>query len=493
MARKLSLFIEDNSVRVLLCENDRVLKWANLPLEEGIMTNGVIVDEEKAAEALTQQLKFLQIKEKWVILGISGLNSLYRIISLPQMADNLLADAVQHEAERVMPINLADVYLSYQVIPGKPDEKRIFLVAFPKITTDSLIKTIRRAGMEPFLVDLAPLALCRNVVAPRAIVTSARGANLDIMVMDNKVPAVLRSILFPTEVDTPTEKLATLAEEVERTIAFFNQSQVAANPDQPNQLTGDVPVLVTGDLVQMKDGLDLLSTRLGHPVETMASGLVEPAGFDSAQFMVNIGLILKESAREKGPDAALVVNFNALPLSQEKKPFKVGNIAMPVVGVLALAVVVFMAYLTMGLNSNVGLLEIESSELQKQITTETAEVTALKARVAALQTQVQPIEERTVQLQTKIDSLSFTRKVADEYTSEIVSNLMPDQYLTGISYNGKDILVEGTSEDLFDVYYYARDLRSTNLFDLTITSLSRETEAETEDIYYKFEFDLNIR
>ena len=488
MAKKLSLFVEDNNIRVLLCENEWVVNWANLPLEAGLVVNGIVTDEEKLAALLQQQFKFLQFDQKWVILGLSGLNSLYRIITLPRIPDNLLAEAVAHEAERVMPIAVSDVYLSYQPIPGKAEERRIFLAAFPKAATDSLVKTLWRAGLQPNIMDLAPIALSRTVNMGRAVAVSARGSSLDIVVVSDKIPLVLRCLPLSGETDSITEKLASVAEEVERTIAFYNQSQ----PE--NQLDEKVPVLVTGDLAQMKESWDLLATRLGHPVDALSSPMQAPAGFDAAQFMVNIGLILKESPREKGPDAALLINFNALPAIYHRRQVSPINIAAPVVAVVALAAVITMAYRTMDMRSYVAVLEAEAANIQKQIPAQQAEVTALKTKITQLETQVKPLQDKTTLVSDKLTSLKASRTGADEHTSQIVSLLPAEGVdLTAVSYNIESVLIEGTGTKLEYVYTYARALRDTNFFFVTVTSIAYTAQTDTSEASYTFNFSLKVR
>ena len=76
MAKKLSLFIEETNLRVLQCDNEKVVKWANLPLDAGLVANGVVTDEEKLATLIRQQFSFLKLGQKWAIIGLTGLNSL---------------------------------------------------------------------------------------------------------------------------------------------------------------------------------------------------------------------------------------------------------------------------------------------------------------------------------------------------------------------------------------------------------------------------------
>ena len=52
-----------------------------------------------------------------VIAGLSGLNSLYRLITLPELPEAVRDEAVKHEARRVIPVSLDQVHLAYQALP----------------------------------------------------------------------------------------------------------------------------------------------------------------------------------------------------------------------------------------------------------------------------------------------------------------------------------------------------------------------------------------
>lgn len=486
MAKKLSLFIEDTSLCLLVCDNERIVKWVNRPLEGGLVANGVVINEEKLAEVIRQELVFHKIKQKMTILGLTGLNSLYRIINLPQMPESLLVDAIRHEAERVMPVSISDVYLSYQIIPGgKNDEKRIFLAAYPKITADSLLHTLKRAGLEPYLVDLGPLALARTVSGPRAVAVNARGATLDIVIMVDKVPRVLRSLELPTEVTALTEKLAATAEEIERTIAFYNQSQ------EENSLNEKDPVLVTGDLVKVREHWDLLATRLGHPIFPITSPMLEPEGFDAALFMVNIGLILKESPREKSPEASLLINFNALPAAYHHRQISPLNIIVPVVLVLAAAILTVLILLTSGVRNQVAVLNAEQANIQKQIGAVQSDVNTLRPKVKQLQEQANTLEVQNTVLSNKLTSLKTSRINKDELTSQIISLIPGNLEVTGLEYQLDTVTLEGNSPRLDNIYEYARAIRRTNRLEVILTNVEWN---QTEDAgVYNYSIKLKER
>lgn len=52
MSKQVSLFIEDSEAKVLVTNGRVVEKWASLMLDSGIVTDGVIQQEDSLAESL---------------------------------------------------------------------------------------------------------------------------------------------------------------------------------------------------------------------------------------------------------------------------------------------------------------------------------------------------------------------------------------------------------------------------------------------------------
>jgi len=286
-----TLFIDDSNIRLLVTKGKRVQKWARLPLEPGLVRDGVIIDEDQVIDRLRELFKLQKVSTRKVIAGLSGLNSLYRLITLPELPEAVRAEAVRHEARRVIPVSLDQMHLAYQGLPSPPGETRLFLAAFPRNTTDALIRTLRQAGVEPYLMDLAPLALCRTANEPRAIIVNVWSTNLDIVVMADRVPQVLRSLSLPSEATSLSEMLPVISEELERTIIFYNSSHMESPLDSA------VPILVSGDLAEAPDTWQVLAGKASYSVSILPSPIEFPEGFDPSQFMVNIGLALKELLR----------------------------------------------------------------------------------------------------------------------------------------------------------------------------------------------------
>lgn len=455
MAEKvITVFIRDDTVNLLEVEGKGVRKWASLPLEPGLVSQGLVLDETRVAEELDKLFKLTNIGTRRVVAGLSGLNSLYRLISLPELPDAILPEAVKQEAKRVIPVPLDEVYLSYQRLPAPPGETRVFLAVFPRNVADVMVRTLRLAGVQPYVMDLAPLALCRTLNEPRAIIINTRLDHLDIMVMEDRLPQLIHRLSLAGEVTSGQERLSAITEEIDRTVGFYNSSH------RENPLDSTVPLFLCSNLAQLPEGWQSLGGKLGCPVSILPSPVESPDGFDASDFMVNIGLALKELRYEREGDNVSLVNFNALPEAYQPEGVHLSRILSRVgvvIGVGLLILIGFLIYNKSGYNS---LLRSQLAPLQSSIALQVNEMAALQKQVDQAEAQLAPVEATAKTFDTTLHSLGAGRDEMSSDLDEIVGLLPGPIYLTEIEHGGGSIKVSGISPTVVSIFGYARDLRN---------------------------------
>ncbi len=498
--RVTTLFIEDTHIRLLAARGNQVEQWASAPLEPGLVSGGIIRDEDRVAEKLRELFLLTKLGKDNVIVGLNGLDSLYRLITLPELPVALIPEAVQREAARVLPISLDELYLSYQRIPGPTGENLVFVAVFPKSTTDILIRALRKAGIVPAMLDLAPLALCRVANEPRAIIVDTRLDHLDIIVMVDRVPQVIRSLALQSEAKTLPGKLPTISEELSRTVAFYNSSH------QQNPLDSNTPVLVSGELAESPDVWKSLVGKLISPVSALRSTMEQPANLPLTDFMVNLGLASKDLSLEKETANFSLVNFNVLPkayLPERPNPVRVVIPVVAAVGIIALF------FMWLNLRTNTTTTPLLNSELQtinsniSQATKDIAAITEQNRLIQAqiqsqLETQIQPLTRLGDTLKAKINSMGTMQAQTNNDTHRIVS-LKPDTVtLLGVTYStgsdtGNQISVNGLAPKQADVLGYAQVLRDTGGFTVIVSSIQYNSALTDTDKteWYTFHLQLN--
>ena len=499
--KKVTLYIEDTDIKLLVTKGKQVEKWASLLLEPSLVRDGVIIDEEQVAESIKTLLKLGEVKTKKVIVSLSGLNSIFRIITLPELSQSLLPEAILNEARRVIPVPLEQVYLSYQRIQSSTGETRLFLVAYPRNSTDVLIKTLNKAGIKPDIMDLAPLALARCANEPKAIIINSWLTYLDVIIMADRLPQVIRSLSLPTESVAIEEKLPFIAEELARTIAFYNSS----NPT--NQLDSTVPVFVCGDLAETPDNWQSLVGQSGYPVSTLVPPIQYPETFSPSKFMVNIGLALKDQLPGGEDSYYSIVDFDALPEAYRPVAISVARIITPVAIVIGIGALAYGGLLireiyddTAGINNQIEKLNIDSDIIRLQIS-------SIKDDIAKQEEAIAPFPEQAAQIEAQIESLEiingkFSSMISglseglietDADLKEVVDLLPVTVILYDVNYGGNSVSISGIAPNEDDILGYARALRSSERFnDVIILSIKEiyENGYGEENKMFSFNFFL---
>ena len=485
---EVSLFIEDAAIKLLVTRSRRVEKWAKLPLEPGLVSDGLILDEAQVAEKLKELFKQQKVATRTVTAGLSGLNSIYRLISLPELPAAILPEAVEQEASRIVPVSIDQLYLSYQTIPAPAGETGIFLAAFPRNTADALLRTLSKAGIKASTMDMAPLALCRTVDAPEAIVIDARSAGLDIAILVDRVPQVIRSFSLPGETESMVERLPAIVEELERTVAFYN----SGHPGKP--LPPATPVFVSGDLAAVPESWPLLSGTQDASVSELPSPMQAPEGFDASQFMVNIGLSLKKLSLEKEGSFSLV-NFNTLPEAEKPRGISLARILTPIGIVIGVGLLFWLWLQVQDIRTENEALRSQVEINQALIPPQRDAVTALSEEIAALEPQIAPLEATADIFAATFTGLGENRSQINGDLSGIVHLMPADVDLTAISHTGPRVTVNGTAPEEADIFQYARNLRSSGRYSrVIISSISAvykqilEDEEVEEIMVYDFTF-----
>jgi type IV pilus assembly protein PilM len=500
MAKKIvSLFLRDSNINLLEMNGRRVVRWARTPLEPGLVAQGVIREETQVADKIKELLHLEKISASKVIAGMSGMNSLYRLITLPEMPEAVLAEAVRREARRVLPISLEEVYLSFQTVPSGKGEKRLFLATYPRNMADSLLRTLRKAGLDPYLMDLAPLALARIPDEPRAIIINSRAEHADIIVIEDRLPQLIRVLSLPSEAKSLPERLPAISEELTRTVMFYNSSHM----EKP--LASPVPLFIVGELAEAPDSWPTLVGRFGFPVSLLPLSIDYPEGFPANDLMVNIGLALKELTAERGGGNFSIINLNTLPEVYRPKRIAMSRIFAPVAIIIGLGILAYMGYLVQQSSSRTETLKSQVTASERPLVQQNQEIANLKNQVSQTQPQISPIDTQIGQVTATAaiftstrDSLTAGRSNINSDMDTIVSLLPSNVELLTVNHSGNEIKITGLAPSEDDIFKYTRELRSSGAAPaLIISSITREEvqtgEGEEAETTVRYNFELLLK
>ncbi len=455
MARKMiTLYVEDVSLRLLVAKGKNVEKWADLVLEPGLVKDGVITDEVRVAAVITQLFKSHSLSSKKVIVGLSGLRCLIHLISLPLLPKALLAEAIKQEMVTIIPVPLEQFYLAWQIISTRGGEMQVFVVASPRDAVDALVKTLRRARIQPYLMNLKPLTLARVVKEKTAVIVDIQPADFDIVIMVDGIPQTIRTLSFPQSAQSWQEKRLIIVQELDRTIKFYDSNHLE------NPLAAHAPLFASGELTT-----ESLADELKRPVLPLLSPLKYPA-VPLSRLLVNIGLALQSGRWSY----ASKVNLNVFPDVYRPKPPSMINMFVPPVIMVAIVSLAFWGMLAKNTVTSNAVMQTQLDSANH----------LLQQRDTQRQLQVKEIadlEKKIAELQVTNNAFTTALKSFDSKHAEVngdlrvVTSTLPGTVNLGsVNYADTGVTIDGTALTEKEVLAYATTLRASGRFSQVIVS-----------------------
>lgn len=269
------------------------------------------------SDVIKSAVAALQLPTHQVNIGVSGQWVIMRIVEMPTMKPSEMKQALPFEAQRYLPFNLQDVVIDGTALgPAEGNKTWVLIVACKKELVERRMDWVKRAGLEPSLIDVDALALANGYLGAAdgrtADQTSALinvGAQLsNLVIFKGEIPYLVRDIPWGGD-----KLLRGIAEQIGvDTDDLRNQissGQVAANLstamkagaealmtelqlsfDYFENRFGQPPehVLVSGGVVELPGFLEALKSHVAQAVESWS-----PAAGLSARFAVAYGLALR--------------------------------------------------------------------------------------------------------------------------------------------------------------------------------------------------------
>jgi Tfp pilus assembly PilM family ATPase len=444
-----TLYIDDTSLRLLVCQGQIIKKWAYLQLEPGLIKGSLVLQETELVTRIKQLFQNQGVNTKKVILGISGIHSLTRPATLPQLPKAMLPEAVIREARRVLPVSLDQLYLFWHIIPGVKGKIRIYMAATPRKSIDSLVKVIREAGLDISRMAIKPLALTKLIPVNSAILVDLQPGEFDILIMVDGVSQPIRTITLPSEELSLEQKFNMINSDLERTITFFNTN------NQEHPIDPQVPVYVSGQFLGQPDLQKILSEKINHPVLALAPPLKGFDQIDLATYSVNIAMAVKTATPGRESFFPLA-DLNILPVPYQPKPISLVKV-MGIPGAVALVgLVVPMVMMMQNASNNLDATRNQLDMVNQSINKQMALRASLTKKVADLQNEVNGARAASQQFQLVVDYLDTRHEWIEGDLRLLLNKAGPAITLNSITLSQGNLVLQGEAPNKNDVQIYAQ-------------------------------------
>jgi type IV pilus assembly protein PilM len=220
-------------------EGPQLLNYDLAPLDVEPEAQAGYVDAVSAA--IREMMRRSGLRPAPLLMTVSGQAVFPRFVKLPPVSRDKIAHIVRYEAEQNVPFPIEEVVWDYTLIGAEEGDLNVMLVAAKIESVRLLTSCVAAAGMEPEIVDAAPMALCNAVrynypdIAGCTMVLDigARASNLIFVegnrIFSRSIPVAGNAITtdIAKEFEVPEEE----AEALKREHAFVAFGGVYGGPD----------------------------------------------------------------------------------------------------------------------------------------------------------------------------------------------------------------------------------------------------------------------
>jgi len=301
--------LSDLSIKIMQLEKDgkfeRVKGYSCTEIPPGIFEDGKILNREKAVFFIKEALKKTQpskIKTKKVICSLPESKVFLRLITIPKLEEEEIAEAIKWEMEANIPLPIDQVYFDWQVFESEIKEQQEALtVAAEKKVVDDVMSILKEAGLDVYGLEVESTASARSLVEQKeqekitnSFIVDLGSQRTSFIIVINGVTCFTSSIPFssdgindaitkmlgidikeaekiklnqgiePADVSNPIFKasqylLENLAGEIEKTLDFYGET-FRSKPAIEK-------VILSGGGSNIKGLTDFLAKRLNKKVE----------------------------------------------------------------------------------------------------------------------------------------------------------------------------------------------------------------------------------
>jgi hypothetical protein len=452
----ITLNISNTGIRLLGMAGKRVAAWGETKLAAGMVKDGLILQPAAVGESIGVLCRENKIPNGTkVIACLTGMSFTYRFFTLPKMKPSLEEEAVFRAAKKEIPLPMDELYVAWQAVATRPNERDYFVTGVARNIVDALCLTLESASLEPYILDLKSLALARAIGRGDSLILSLEPDYFDIVLVTKGLPVIQHTVSPRWEGGTPEDNGRQLIDELLKIIGFYN----SGHPRQPFRT--DAPLLLTGTLSTIPEIEQLIRSEVEYPVEPLKPSLPYPEGLPVAAYAANLGLVAGRAAKKDSVFHDVSVNILSGKYRKPKThPVSAGKImaALIMIAGVALLFPLYQVY-TQSKTESVSLLyrfgNIDQSIYQAEWAIKVSEQT--EAAILDTSSNITSIENehKTMLVQR------------GKFTSDLklVTDALPaSTHFTSIDMGGKYITLHGRAKNKYDVIACAVALGSKGRF-----------------------------
>jgi len=173
--------------------------FGQVPLPNGTVRNGLIVDPAAVTAALKKLWSQTKFRSRDVVLGVSNPQIVVREMSVTNLPYKELKKSLPFQVRDSLPLPVERSLLDFFPLedPGERKNVRGLLIAAPKDAVMSAVKAAEKAGLNVTRVDLASFALLRSssrLDSKLEALVDIGAQTTTVIVHQDGIPKIVRSV-----------------------------------------------------------------------------------------------------------------------------------------------------------------------------------------------------------------------------------------------------------------------------------------------------------
>jgi len=166
----LGLDISDLSLKLVqlnkLGSKIKIQALGKINVPEGLIMEGEVKNQEKVIELikkLVDKPKYGKVSSDMVVACLPETKTFIKLIEVEKTPNNL-ADVIETEIEKHVPLSVDEIYYDWQVIGEKNDIQLVLIGAAPKKIVNQYTDLLDKSRLSVEALEIEPMSLCRSLL-----------------------------------------------------------------------------------------------------------------------------------------------------------------------------------------------------------------------------------------------------------------------------------------------------------------------------------------
>jgi Tfp pilus assembly PilM family ATPase len=283
--------IESLSLKMLTFAGKKIESWYSVPLNPNFVKDGLVSAPQDVGKIMAEAVQEKGVPRSGVLSALPSTGSAGQVLTLPRIKAGKMEDLVVREVKRLMPGAADADYIYWQAMANgvtTKEKQSVYALAVPRNNVINMVETCRNAGLKLKGLELRPFALARAVNCKSGIIVHGEVDTIEIVIVDKSFPGLFRNI--PVKDANPSLEAAwqNLIRELPFTVDYYNRSH------HDSSITAETAIYLSGGLALDPEMPAKLAQATGRKVARVEPPPGCPQNFPLEQYLVNVGLMLKE-------------------------------------------------------------------------------------------------------------------------------------------------------------------------------------------------------